>query len=223
MTADVDNITIFGNSFLDNTKLADNEDPAGIDFDDPDDTLIAQDNWWGDNSGPQHPRSPSGTGDIIRGDVNFSPWTQNRIPVMLIPGIMGTELWRGGDDLIWPDILGIAGDLLDAFMGVLVMDSISVPVDDQIVIKDIVRKPITGKEIFEGLIEELLSNIVGSYKAAVLKIIHQNNARQFAWQRSFHDHIIWNESEFLRIQRYIANNPAHEAGDDNKKTNGSTG
>jgi RHS repeat-associated protein len=31
-------------------------------------------NWWGDDSGPQHPDNPGGTGDIIIGEVDFLNW-----------------------------------------------------------------------------------------------------------------------------------------------------
>jgi hypothetical protein len=36
--------------------------------------LDARYNWWGVASGPTHPSNPSGTGDKVSDDVNFSPW-----------------------------------------------------------------------------------------------------------------------------------------------------
>ena len=43
------------------------------------------------------------------------------------------------------------------------------------------------------------------------------STRQFGfniWQRSYHEHIIRNESEYLRIGQYIDENPSHWAEDD---------
>src|SRR5690606_4441120 len=31
-------------------------------------------NWWGSSSGPQHAGNPNGNGDLIQGNVNYSPW-----------------------------------------------------------------------------------------------------------------------------------------------------
>ncbi len=31
-------------------------------------------NWWGAASGPQHAKNPAGAGQLIVGDVQFSPW-----------------------------------------------------------------------------------------------------------------------------------------------------
>jgi hypothetical protein len=36
--------------------------------------LNAENNWWGDPSGPHHPDNPDGTGDNVSGSVDFSPW-----------------------------------------------------------------------------------------------------------------------------------------------------
>jgi parallel beta-helix repeat protein len=38
-------------------------------------TLTAQNNWWGDASGPYHPTTnPGGTGNRVSGYVDYSPW-----------------------------------------------------------------------------------------------------------------------------------------------------
>lgn len=36
--------------------------------------LNAEYNWWGDESGPQHSGNPSGLGDPVSGNVDYSPW-----------------------------------------------------------------------------------------------------------------------------------------------------
>ena len=59
-----------------------------------------------------------------------------------------------------------------------------------------------------------LSELIGVYKTTVSKQIHLLECRDrsrpvptFAWQRSFHEHIIRNEKEFERISEYISTNP----------------
>lgn len=54
----------------------------------------------------------------------------------------------------------------------------------------------------------LLSKIVKSFKEISLKTIRKNfNDYEFAWQRSFYDHIIRNERELNKIRQYIIDNP----------------
>lgn len=52
-----------------------------------------------------------------------------------------------------------------------------------------------------------LSNIIGSFKSAVTKQIHQTGYPNFKWQRSFYDRIIRNETELFNIRKYIEQNP----------------
>lgn len=52
-----------------------------------------------------------------------------------------------------------------------------------------------------------LSQIIGAYKTTSSKLIHQADYIDFAWHRSFHDHIIRNEKSYLNIVNYIENNP----------------
>jgi len=37
-------------------------------------SLNAEDNWWGNASGPQEAGNPDGTGDPVTGDVDYTPW-----------------------------------------------------------------------------------------------------------------------------------------------------
>ena len=54
----------------------------------------------------------------------------------------------------------------------------------------------------------LLSKIVKSFKEISLKTIRKDyNDYEFAWQRSFYDHIIRNEKSLNKIREYIRNNP----------------
>ena len=47
-----------------------------------------------------------------------------------------------------------------------------------------------------------LSRIIQQFKGAVTK-----SAGSPVWQRSFHDHIIRSEADYLRIWRYVDTNP----------------
>lgn len=51
-------------------------------------TLDFTHNWWGNATGPNHTTNPSGTGDLITGDVPFSPWSRDAFPACsLLAGI----------------------------------------------------------------------------------------------------------------------------------------
>src|SRR3989344_2682662 len=71
----------------------------------------ARDNWWGDPSGPTNSTfNPGGQGDEATEYITFFPWltlppsfVSMKEPVLIIPGIAGTELYNG-NDLIWPDL-----------------------------------------------------------------------------------------------------------------------
>ena len=52
-----------------------------------------------------------------------------------------------------------------------------------------------------------LTHIVGQYKMTVTKKIRKIKPNQQVWQRSFHDHIIRNQTDYERIWLYIHANP----------------
>ena len=54
-----------------------------------------------------------------------------------------------------------------------------------------------------------LSAIVRSFKAALTRRVNRlpGEARPFAWQRNYWEHVVRNEKSLLRIRRYIAENP----------------
>jgi REP element-mobilizing transposase RayT len=53
-----------------------------------------------------------------------------------------------------------------------------------------------------------VSRILGSFKSACSRHIHKTFPDvEFGWQERFHDHIIRDEAEFVRISNYIVNNP----------------
>lgn len=62
-----------------------------------------------------------------------------------------------------------------------------------------------SKQRFQNQGKNSVSSIIGSYKSAVTK--HANRlGLEFGWQTRFHDHIIRNDDEFVRISNYIENN-----------------
>ena len=52
-----------------------------------------------------------------------------------------------------------------------------------------------------------LSVIIGSFKSAVAKQIHETGCRKFSWQARFYDRIIRSEEELYHIRKYIEQNP----------------
>ena len=58
-----------------------------------------------------------------------------------------------------------------------------------------------------------LSTVIGLYKSGVSKRIHELCPDILVWQKSYHDHIIRNEDDYLRIWQYIDENPAKWAKD----------
>jgi hypothetical protein len=52
-----------------------------------------------------------------------------------------------------------------------------------------------------------LASVIRGFKSSVTMHAKKMN-RPFQWQDRFHDHIIRNQDEYLRISQYIQNNPA---------------
>ncbi|NQV12063.1 transposase [Candidatus Uhrbacteria bacterium] len=65
----------------------------------------------------------------------------------------------------------------------------------------------TGRDLSLHAKVKSLSELVGAFKMTSSKRIHELGNRDFAWQRSFHDHIIRDESDLARIREYIRSNP----------------
>jgi REP element-mobilizing transposase RayT len=66
---------------------------------------------------------------------------------------------------------------------------------------------VTGHALSLRLRQHHLPDIIGSFKSAVSKKIHESGNTAFRWQRSYYDRIIRNEDELNRIRIYIRNNP----------------
>lgn len=60
---------------------------------------------------------------------------------------------------------------------------------------------------FGKLQKNSLSSIVGGFKAAVSKRLHQVGFNGPVWQRNYYEHIIRDDRQLLIAQEYILNNP----------------
>lgn len=53
-----------------------------------------------------------------------------------------------------------------------------------------------------------LNTIIGQYKAGVTRKIRNTEPEMMVWQRSYHDHVIRNRTDYERIWNYIEGNPS---------------
>ena len=54
-----------------------------------------------------------------------------------------------------------------------------------------------------------LPQLMAAYKTRVSAAIHNMGVTEFAWQRSYYDHIIRNSSGYEKIAEYITTNPSN--------------
>ncbi|PVY43010.1 transposase [Pontibacter virosus] len=65
----------------------------------------------------------------------------------------------------------------------------------------------TSASAFSNPKVKSLSELVGVYKTTTSKRVHAIGLTDFAWQRSFHDHIIRSDKAYHQIRNYILSNP----------------
>ena len=84
------------------------------------------------------------------------------------------------------------------------------------------RARLSGERNFGPLARDSLSTIIGAYKAAVTRRWRQTAATTSrgptpkpapVWQTRYHDHVVRNDADYLRIWNYIDTNPAKWAED----------
>lgn len=131
-------------------------------------TADATNNWWGNDSGPRHPSNSEGTGDRVTDNVLFNPWigkSAGLIPVIIIPGIIGSYLNRNNNDKteVWPNVAKMFVDPWDTYLNELAMESTGYPNlgNPTLLPIDIIRSLdyiISRKDYFEGLISKLENN-----------------------------------------------------------------
>ncbi len=68
---------------------------------------------------------------------------------------------------------------------------------------------INERSIRESTLQKrsIISNAIGYLKMNASRDIHKNGYNEKIWQRSFHDHVIRNEKDYLKIWNYIDTNP----------------
>jgi putative transposase len=75
------------------------------------------------------------------------------------------------------------------------------------------------RKCWHGAKSGSLSSIVRGFKIGVTNWCQQNGIQNFAWQKSFYDHIIQNDESFNNFRNYIKNNPLKWEFDKNKPQN----
>jgi triacylglycerol esterase/lipase EstA (alpha/beta hydrolase family) len=131
--------------------------------------LDATNNWWGNKTGPYNlAGNPEGLGAPVGDGVIFDPWlgqeyvpTTGHNPVLIIPGIMGTEIYKG-EEKLWPDITRMFATNNDRFMDPIGFDLEGEPLDASLTIGNVLSKEIfLGKTVLnytDKLINELIIN-----------------------------------------------------------------
>lgn len=92
----------------------------------------------------------------ITGELHF---TVKNEPVILIPGILGTEMKRG-NEVLWLDIGRMFSNIGDQFMDTLMMKEDGTPIDASVAAGDVVREastPLNNFHYFDLLIRELVT------------------------------------------------------------------
>jgi len=83
------------------------------------------------------------------------------VPVILVPGILGTEM-KKGEDTLWLNLGRLLTDIGDEFMDPLAMNEDGTPADAGVAIGDVIRKvsvvDVSLYDYFGGLIDELQLN-----------------------------------------------------------------
>lgn len=72
---------------------------------------------------------------------------------------------------------------------------------------------IDSSKVDEHIKIKPLSELLGAMQTTSSRQIHQLGLRDFAWHRSYHDHIIRNEKSYRSIFNYINDNPKNWAKD----------
>ena len=100
-----------------------------------------------------------------------------------------------------PDKLNELGKIASECLGKVGALFESVTVDNYIVMPNHIHAIIIIENNSAKRVD--LSIVVGQYKSAVTRKIHEKNPDFIVWQRSFHDHIIRHQSEYEKIWQYV--------------------
>ena len=137
----------------------------------------AQNNYWGDASGPYHETlNPEGLGDDVTDNVDFTPWLTTepglppeeigRDPLIIIPGITGSYLNKnyGDSGEIWPNANTLVTSLTDNFLDDLALNTDGTErAELPMRVGDIIRKvnvEILGKDVFTShVFDNMISDL----------------------------------------------------------------
>lgn len=104
---------------------------------------------------PYHASFSTGCYQTIEHNIALVPEGESRNPVVIIPGIAGTELFHEGDE-IWMNIGRMVIDVNDDFLKALEMDETGASAE-QIVVGDIIRQKFPDFIIWSRLIDDLIN------------------------------------------------------------------
>jgi pimeloyl-ACP methyl ester carboxylesterase len=156
--------------------------------------VVMRGNWWGHETGPNNLiKNPSGMGDSVSNQIDFGDWkTQGpdsvnqppdpdtqpepdpepnpnpepvqRIPVVLIPGIMGSEIYRnyGNNAQIWPSVTNLILSPTDAFLNDLAflpegIENPTTPMRVGDVIREIQPPLVSSQKVYQGMIDTFIA------------------------------------------------------------------
>lgn len=95
--------------------------------------------------------NPQGGSSIVC--VFYNVKTINKTPVLIVPGVTGTEM-KKGDELLWADLGRMFGDVGDEFMDPLAFNNNLSPVDPNLTMGSILESPFIGQHFYDLLISE---------------------------------------------------------------------
>jgi|GEM_PF-2359016 len=87
-------------------------------------TINAENNSWGDPSGPYHATNLTGTGNPVSNNVDFDPWDDDRHYLLDYYAVDGTDLEYTYDNTIGPDYTSEIEDSVDVWnnLGIITID-----------------------------------------------------------------------------------------------------
>ena len=140
-------------------------------------SVTLQNVWWGDKTGPNNATlNPHGVGNSVSDAVNFTPWLHHdpaipqRTPVLIVPGVLGTELSQpqtdGSLEKLWLDLGHIVTSLYDdSFMDPLQFNSDLQPSNKSLVLGDMIRRETVSTDIFGKLtLYDYSYSLVGEFQ-----------------------------------------------------------
>lgn len=92
---------------IENVRIINNGE-NGIENDQPI-IVLAENNWWGDANGPNHPGNPGGSGDGVSDNVDYEPWLgADPVINILKLNVQGDPVYLQPDDIVVIDMDALA-------------------------------------------------------------------------------------------------------------------